>query len=242
MPIGAAILGAGALGAGAQIYGASKAAGTQTQLGAAALAQQQSMFNTAQGALQPFISGGQAALPQLLGLEGAGPQGSAAIQNTLENLPGYQFSLTQGQRATTNALSAMGLGTSGPLARGLDQYTQGFAQNTFFPYLQALQNTASMGSGAAGTLGGQAVATGQSMGNTLAGIGNANAAATMTGANAIGNLAGSVPNALLMSRLLGTNSTNTLDTQTTNLVNNYANNYPTVDLGPQLGSYNPMLA
>jgi hypothetical protein len=215
VPIAGAILAAGVVGAGAQIYGANRAANTQTSLGNAALSQQQSMFNVAQGNAQPFINFGEGQMGSLAGLLSGSP---GQAQQTLSQLPGYQFSLTQGQRATTNALSQMGLGTSGPLARGLDQYTQGFAQNTFFPYIQALQGAVNTGAGAAGTLGGQAVSTGQSMGNTLAGIGNAQAAGIMSQAGAVGNLANSVPNALLLSRLLGTSGTggNALDTMTTN--------------------------
>lgn len=214
MPVGAAIIGAGVIGAGAQIYGANKAASTQTSLGNAAIAQQRAMFDIAQGNAQPFIDFSKGVLPQLSDLLTPGKSADA-----LSQLPGYQFSLTQGQRAVTNALSTMGLGTSGPLARGLDQYTTGFAaSNTFFPYLAAMQGAAGLGAQASGTLGNQAVATGGNVGNTLTGIGNAQAAATMTGANAISNLAGSVPNALLLSRLLGTNNANSnaLDTMTTN--------------------------
>jgi hypothetical protein len=235
MPIGAAILGAGAIGAGAQIYGAQKAAGTQTQLGQAALAQQKAMFDIAQGNAQPFINFSRGVMPQLADLLTPGKSADALAQ-----LPGYQFSLAQGQRAVTNALSAMGLGTSGPLARGLDQYTQGFAQNTFFPYLGAMQNAVNTGAGAAGTLGGQAVATGQGMGNTLSGIGNAQAAAMMSGASAIGSLAGSVPNALLLSKLLGGGGGGGAQSALDTLTTNYPGQYQSVDLGSQLGGqWNP---
>src|ERR1700739_443448 len=50
---------------------------------------------------------------QLASLLGFGPQGSAGIQSTLENLPGYQFALNQGAQNVMRNQAATGQLNSG---------------------------------------------------------------------------------------------------------------------------------
>lgn len=63
--IAAAVLGAGALGAGASIYGATKAADAQVDSTNAALAQERSIYGQNQNLLQPFIQAGASNIPAL---------------------------------------------------------------------------------------------------------------------------------------------------------------------------------
>jgi hypothetical protein len=233
---GGAILGAGALGAGASIWGANKA--SQTQLAAAQMASQlqSEMFQQgagavgqAQGGFSPFTTlGGQtsATLGMMM------PSLTASFNPTmkqLENTPGYQFTLGQGLKATTNANSAMGLADSGVQGKGIANYAEGLAGTTFEQqfqnYLQQkqqqynlLMGPTQLGAqaqgqvlGGAESLMGGGINTGGMIGSNLLGGANASAAATMTGANAIGGLGSNAMNQymqyMLLSRL-GTGGVN----------------------------------
>lgn len=131
----------------------------------------------------------------------------------LQSTPGYQFNLTQGEKAVQNSASARGLGVSGAAQKGAANYATGLADSTYqnqysnevtnqtnqFNRLLAL---ASGGQNAAANLGGYATQTGSSIGSNIIGGANANAAATVASANAIGNAANSIPNSLITSTLL----------------------------------------
>src|SRR5579859_2047828 len=93
--------------AAAQIAGITQGAGVAMPNLQAAIQQLQQTYGgqavpalqrTAQQALSPFqslLSTGQAGVDQLKSLLGFGPSGTAGIQQTLQNLPGYQFQLQQ---------------------------------------------------------------------------------------------------------------------------------------------------
>lgn len=206
-----AILGAGALGVGGSLIsaGASKnAADAQQQ---AALSQQNTtlaMFDQIQQNLQPYMQAGQSgltALAQGLGLApGDGPAGAngsltAKFQPTMAQLqqtPGYEFTLGQGQESTQNSYAAQGLGTSGAAMKGATQYAEGLASTTyqqqFQNYLTQNQQIYNMlggisgnGQNAASGLGSLGLnATGQINQAIMSG-GNANAAGIVGSANAL---------------------------------------------------------
>lgn len=189
MPVAASIGAAGSLAsAGLGVYGSLSASKAQTSLGQQALAQQEQMFQIAQGALNPFIQAGQGVLPTLKSLLTPGPSQTA----TLESLPGFQFQSQYGNLAATNALAARGLGgSSGPLATAISNYNQGLAGTSFSNLAGLLQNYANMGSGAAGSLAGTATQTGQNIAGTLTGIGQAQAQGILGATNALsGGIAG----------------------------------------------------
>jgi hypothetical protein len=78
-----------------------------------------------------LITGG--ALPSVYQPWGTG----ADAQATLEQTPGYQFTLNQGLKSLGNSFASRGLGASGAALKGASQYTTGLADNT---YNQQLQN------------------------------------------------------------------------------------------------------
>lgn len=205
MPVGAAIGAVGSLGAAGLGYAASKnASNAQVTAGQNAINAQTGMFNTAKGALQPFIDAGQGALPTLQKLLTPGPDQTA----TLSQLPGFQFQSQWGNLAATNALAARGLGGSaGPLAKGISDYNQGLAGTSFGDLTKMLMSYAGMGSSSAGALAGNATTTGANLGSTMTGVGNAQASGILGGANALsGGLTGAAnagSNAYLLSTLLG---------------------------------------
>lgn len=205
MPIGATIGAIGALGsAGIGAIASSSAADKQAALGNQALNQQLNLFNQGKGALDPFIQAGQSVLPTLQDL--LTPGKSAA---TLSSLPGVQFQSQYGTMAATNALAAKTGPSAGPLATAISQYNQGLAGTTYQNQVGNLQNFANLGAGSANALAGNATSTGANVGGTLTGIGNAQAAGTLGTANALaGGVTGAAnagTNAMLLSRLLGTN-------------------------------------
>jgi hypothetical protein len=185
MPVAAGISAAGSLGGSLMSYlGSQGAAGKISGMGGQAISALESMFNTAQGALNPFISAGQGVLPALSKLLTPGPSQTS----TLQNLPGFQFQSQYGTMAATNALAARGLGgSSGPLGTAISNYNQGLAGTSFGNLTGMLQNYANMGSGAAGSLAQAAGQAGGNLASTFTSLGNSLAQTTMGGFNAIGS-------------------------------------------------------
>ena len=156
MGIGAAIAGAGALSAGASIIGAKtsadaakSAASTQAQAADEAAQATLSMYNQNVARVQPWVTAGQQALTELQGATGTQSDGSgnwqtspllAPFQPTLSQLqqtPGYQFTLQQGEEAAQNGFAAQGLASSGAAQKGAINYAEGLAGTT---YQQQFQN------------------------------------------------------------------------------------------------------
>ena len=128
--------------------------GTTQQADAATLAAQQQANSQQQGAaaltaqLAPYNQFGASAMPNLINKLGLGGTGGgfqyapfSFNPSDLQNTPGYQFTLQQGQKGVNNALSSQGLLGSGAQAKALSDYTTGLAQNT---YNQQLQNALGM--------------------------------------------------------------------------------------------------
>ena len=226
---GAVIGAAGSIGAGFMNANAAKAAaGQQAASQQAAMAMQLRMFNQARGMLQPYIDAGQGMLPQLQGwLDPSQSSGSplsslvklttpgANMNDTLSQMPGYQFSQTMGQKAVNNSLAARGLaGPGGALARGSADYATGLAQNTWQNEVNALmgtyqagatgmQNYVNTGAGSAAALAGGATQTGGQIGQSLVGIGNAQAAGTLGSANAMSGMVNNLSQYGQMANMMG---------------------------------------
>lgn len=133
---------------------------------------------------QQYATGvsGQTQLGNLLGLNG--PNGSAQAQQTLQNLPGYQFALNQGTQNVLRNQSATGQLNSGATNTDLTNYSQGLASQNYNNYLSQLQPYMSTANTAAGNigslysgLGNQQAGTYNTLGQNLAGV------ATGTGSN-----------------------------------------------------------
>ena len=203
----------GVTGANQQAQAATDAAQTQANA-------QLQAYQMLQGKLAPYSAIGTSVLPQLLkslgyqgtfdsggnvsGISGQGFQYNPFSFNPsdLQNTPGYQFTLQQGQKGVNNALSSQGLLGSGAQAKALSDYTTGLAQNT---YNQQLQNALGMyqtnynsALGQYNTNAGQlssllnlgqnaAAGTGQAAYNTQVGAGNALAAGQVAAGNTTAN-------------------------------------------------------
>lgn len=225
--IAAAVLGAGALGAGASIWGANKAADAQTNSTNAAIANSKETRALNQNLLQPFINAGQGAIGGLQGwldpTNASNPLAAllkltmpgANMSETLSQTPGYQFAEDKGLRAVNNQLAARGLGGSpGAVAKGAGDYVTGLASGTWQSVVNSLMNLFSGGAGAmqnlvgtgvqaGGAVAGSNTAAGNNISSSLIGQGNAQAGAATATGNAIGGLGSSVSTAAILQKLLG---------------------------------------
>jgi hypothetical protein len=192
------------------------------------------MYERTRADLQPYNLAGQAVLPNLLALAQSGPTGGGPdyvtqaagerpgqmTQAELEATPGYQWTLTQGLKATQSAAAARGLGVSGASLKGAATYATGLADNTYqnqFNNAQTrfndllLLNTGQQGnltnqynrlSGVA-TLGEDAAAktgtSGASLANAAGIATTAAGSAQAAGTKGLGNALGSAANDYLFS-------------------------------------------
>lgn len=218
--IGATVAGGASLLGSAMSSNASKsAAQTQQQASQAAIAEQQREFNVQQQNLQPYLQSGQQGLNQL---NAALPGLTQSFNpSDLQNYPGYQFQLQQGNLAINNQNASRGLLNSGATLKDLVNYNQGLAgttyNNAFNQYQTQQTNTfnklaAVAGIGQAATQ--QANSAAQNLGTNVAnlqvGAGNAAAAGQIGSANAwnqgIGSAAGNIGQYLTLNQLMGGNS------------------------------------
>ncbi len=228
----AAIVGAAVVGGVASNAAASKQASADKQ----AANTQAGMFNTITGNEQPYLNAGNSAettLSQLLGTASAtGAGGTAAGTNlaggyltqtfnptmqSLEQTPGYQFSLQQGDQAVQNSAAASTGAVSGAALKSLSAFNQGLAstqyQNSFNNFqtqqnniFNRLSSIASLGQNAAGNLGNSGAQLGTGIAQAQAAAGSSQAAGIVGASNSLTGSA--VPLAYLMSQ----NSTTTPST------------------------------
>ncbi len=211
--VAVAVVGGAAIGA----IGSNMAAGKQAAGQEQAAQTQMQMFNTINQQEQPFIKPGYAAetsLSELLGLNApTGANGTATgtnlpggyltqtfnpTQQQLEQYPGYQFQLNQGDLALQSANSAGGSAISGPALKSLMSFNQGLAAsnyNNYFNQFQTQQNNifnrlssiASLGQNAAGNLGNAGTQLGTGIAQAQAAAAGSQAAGIAGAANSIGN-------------------------------------------------------
>lgn len=174
-------------GSSQQAQAAQSAAQTQANATnyAADLANKQ--FQQVQQNLSPYMNIGTQALPQYLNLLGLGSGGSAGMQATLQNMPGYQFALQQGLKGAANSASGSGLNLSGAQQKGLANYATGLAGTQYQNLLSNLQNAVSTGQNAAAGLGSAGMTNAANIGNLATQGANAIAAGQIAGGNAQSN-------------------------------------------------------
>lgn len=229
--VAAAILGAGALGAGASIWGANKASDAQTNTANQNILFQKGVMQQNQNNLQPFINAGANGIPALNNWldpnNASGPLNAlmrltmpgSNQSETLAQTPGFQFAEDRGLRANNNALAARGLGGSAAVVKGANDFTTGLASGTWQSVVNALQglfgsgagamqNLVSSGGNAAGGLSSSLLGSAGNVGNALTGIGNAQGGAATATGNAVGQFGNSVSTAAILQKLLGNSGQN----------------------------------
>lgn len=93
--------------------------------------------------LNPYAQAGQGALQNL----------QAPSQEALQNDPGYQFRLQQGNQALERSLAAQGMGQSGAAMKAAQEYGQGLADQTYNDFYNRQMGLVNQGSNAASGLG-----------------------------------------------------------------------------------------
>ena len=176
--VGSAVQGATTLASTAMQLSAEKAA-RRTAINTANTAadQIQSTANDANTYYQPYYNTGTYAAQML---------GNGISQNTLEQTPGYQWNLSQGEQAATNSAAARGLADSGAALKGASTYANGLADSTYQNQFNDEYQLANMGQNAA-----------NSMSNNLTNATNNASQIKMEGAN--GSMAGLVGSANALS-------------------------------------------
>ncbi len=208
----------GLLGANA----AKQAAGAQVQASNNSLALQRDIYNTQLGLQAPYRDAGAGALTQLSTLLGTGGSPSAPGYGSLTKPfgmsdfqldPGIKFQTQQGNLALQNSQAARDGVLSGGALKDLIGYNQGMAgtgyQNAYERYMNnnaatysRLMGVTGLGQAAASNSAANAGAFGQSAGNTLVGIGNAQAAGDVGSTNAITGGLNNIGNMYYLQNLL----------------------------------------
>jgi hypothetical protein len=176
MGLSTAMLGSAALGAGGSIFGSLLGSNSAKN----AVNAETNMFNQAAGYVSPFIGMGKKAMNPLMSLITPGKDQTS----TLEQTPGYQFALTQGEKGVTNQATMSGLG--GNVMRAGAGYASGLAQNTWSSVVDKLMNAVNTGAGAASSLAGGAVNMGGKIGDTIMSGGGMLAGGAAGAAGAVG--------------------------------------------------------
>jgi hypothetical protein len=223
-----AIAGAGIGGALISSNASRSAANTQANAANRASDLQMQQFQQMQQNLAPYMQLGTSTIPMLQQMLGGSrlntPFSFNPTMQQLEQTPGYQFTLQQGNKALDNAMAAKGLSLSGAQLKGLDAYNTGLASQTFQQqYQNALQNfntnygqaadqynrlagLVKLGQNSAAGVGDAGIQTASNIGNTLMGGANAQAAGQMGAAKAWnGGLSSLGAGGMLYSMLNGGN-------------------------------------
>jgi hypothetical protein len=186
---GAAILGSSVIG------GLMSKSGADSQAAAADRAAQLSndQYNQTRADQAPWRAAGETALNQLVPLaSNYTPFGMSQFQQD----PGYQFRLSEGQRALAHSAGGRGGLVSGNSLKAMQDYAQNSAsgeyQNAFNRYqternarLNPLQSLAGVGQSATNFTGAAGAQNAATMGNYLTGGAAASAAGNMGAANAL---------------------------------------------------------
>lgn len=186
------------INAGASLYGANQASNAINNAANSANAlSQQAMANE-----KPWMTAGQDALTaqqNLMGLGANGANGASGELTALQQSPGYQFGLSQGQRGLDASAAARGGMGSGKTATAASQWNQNYANTGYNNRLSQLSGLSQVGQNAASNVGTQL----NMQGSNTANAGLASANATMQGTIGAGNALSSFlnPNYLTQSTL-----------------------------------------
>lgn len=140
MKVAVAIGGSALIGAGASMFGANEQSNAATNAMNSANQTQMNMYNNNVALEAPFRQSGTTALNTISQDQANGTGFAAAWDpSNIQNTPGYQFQLQQGNQAIQRSAAAQGGLLSGAAAKAMDQYSQGLAgttyQNQFNDYL-----------------------------------------------------------------------------------------------------------
>lgn len=163
--------------AGAVVGGlfGKKASDNQASAARDAAAVQREAYQTTRRDLQPFTEAGVNALSTY----------SDQVNRPFEETPGYQFRLRQGLDAIEASRAARGGLFSGATGQALNNYAQGQASQEYGNYMNRLQGLTNLGQSSAAMQGAASQNFANQQTNTLAAMGNAQAAGNIAMGNAL---------------------------------------------------------
>ena len=126
------------------------------------LAQMRRSKEAATGYQRPYEEAGRSGLNLLQQYLTGDP---TSTQARLEQSPGYQFRLNQGQESIQNLLASRGGLKSGGAMKALEQFAQGTASQEFGNQVGYLQNLSNMGQQSATAMGNYEIDAGANMAN-----------------------------------------------------------------------------
>jgi len=158
-------------------YSGERALGAQQAATNAANQTMSQMYQQQRADMEPWRAAGATALT---GLQGD-------FMKDWQKDPSYQFNLNEGNKAINSAAAARGLGNSGATLKALTKYGSDYASNEYQKVydrnFNRLSTLAGYGNNASSTNSANAGAYGQGVAANQIGMGNANAANAMAGAN-----------------------------------------------------------
>lgn len=95
------------------------------------LSQQQGIYNQSRQDNMPWLDAGRTSLADLMRAMQSGQFDTRVDANSLQNDPGYQFRMAQGQKALERSAAARGGLNSGRTMMGLAKFSQGLASDEF---------------------------------------------------------------------------------------------------------------
>lgn len=196
--VAVATIGGSLLGSYLTADAAGNAAQTQADAANNATALQQKQFDQTRADNAPWRAAGEASLNRLMGLLNDGSLTSRFAGQNVQNEPGYQFGLQQGQQGIERSAAARGMGLSGAALKAASQFNQDYAgtkygqafdrwrmeQGDIFNRLSGLAGTGQQVN-AANSAAGQNFAN--AAGNNMMGAANAQGAAGIARGNIYGN-------------------------------------------------------
>lgn len=190
MAIGTTAAIVGGLAAGASVYSAKKnsdaindATDAQTAAANDSAQIQREQLDYVKEINQPYQEAGVNALNQLNTLSG---------QEVLDQDPGYQFRLEQGQNALNSSMLAQGLGLSGSQLKAGQDYAQGSASQEYSNAFNRLYAIAGLGSGANQNAASGAATATNGISNSLIAGGQATSDGAIAQANNTNALLGNI--------------------------------------------------
>lgn len=202
-----ALIGSAVIGAGSSIIAGNKASKAQRRAADQQIAEQRRQYDQTRADFAPYRETGYRALDSLAGLYGVGgasaQSGGAAPQRDLSGFyasPGYQFRLSEGQKAIERSAASRGLLKSGASVKAIQRYGEGLAASEFDSYANRLASLAGVGQSSTGAT----AAAGQDATNNISAAyrdaGNARASSYVNTASAINTGLNNVLGAYLHSQ------------------------------------------
>lgn len=193
--------GAGLISAGIGAYASGQAADKQAAAANNALNFQKHQYDTSQTNFKPYLDVGKNATYTLGQLTGTGNNGQQDFSSFFKD-PSYSFAQSQGELGIERGANARGMNLSGGTLKDLATFNSGLASQQYGNYFNRLMGLSQLGQASAAGSAANGTAQAGQIGNTMQGVGQAQASGIVGASNAItGGISSGTSNALLAGYL-----------------------------------------